>query len=189
LDAPLPASRKWLCRPLGRTLLGTVVFESQLVEGSRIIEKLNVQAKVERRQKVVVTSARLDRGDVISAKMVHMEDAWLDRSLPNLFANEKDVIGLEAQRAIDIGTMLDQRDFKQALMASRNDAVSVIYLAGTLKVQMRGRALEDGKLHDMIDVRNEATGERYQAVLIGKRLAVVGGTLDPAEEEKLRETR
>jgi flagella basal body P-ring formation protein FlgA len=172
---------------MSRTILGTVQFESQLLEGSRIVEKLTVQARIERRQKVVIAIGRLERGDIVTAKNVRLDEAWLDRTMPSLFATDKDVVGLEAQRSIDVGSMLDQRDFKSALMASKNDAITVIYLSGALKVQMRGRAMEDGKLHDQIAVRNELTGERYQVVLIGKRLAVVGGTLDAAEEQKLRE--
>jgi flagella basal body P-ring formation protein FlgA len=187
LDAPVAPNRRWICRPMSRTILGTVQFESQLLEGSRIVEKLTVQARIERRQKVVIAIGRLERGDIVTAKNVRLDEAWLDRTMPSLFATDKDVVGLEAQRSIDVGSMLDQRDFKSALMASKNDAITVIYLSGALKVQMRGRAMEDGKLHDQIAVRNELTGERYQVVLIGKRLAVVGGTLDAAEEQKLRE--
>jgi flagella basal body P-ring formation protein FlgA len=185
LDHPVAAGRKWLCRPLTRLPLGTVQFESQLVEGAKVLERLNVQTKVERRQRVVVTTARLDRGDIVTVGHLAMEDAWLDRNLPTLLLSDKGLVGLEAQRAIEVGSMADQRDFKPAMMATKNDTVTVIYVAGTLQVQMRGRAMADGKLHDQVPVRNEATGERYQAVMIAKGLAVVGGTLTEAEEKKL----
>jgi flagella basal body P-ring formation protein FlgA len=187
LDAPVPANRKWLCRPLTRTLLGTVQFEAQLVERTRVVEKLTVQTKVERRQTVVVSLTKLGRGDVVPAGGVRVEETWVDRHLPTLFKADADVVGLEAQRAIDLGATLDQRDFKPPLLAAKGDAVKVVYLAGSLQVEMLGRALEGGKMHDLVAVRNEVTGDRYQAVLIGKRLAVVGGTLDPTLEQKLRE--
>jgi flagella basal body P-ring formation protein FlgA len=189
LLTPVQGNRKWICRPLSRTFLGTVMFECQLVEGTRIVDKLNVQTKIEKLQQVVISVGKLDRGDIVSANAVRVEENWLDRNLPTLVASEKDVIGLETTKALAVGTMLDTRDFRPALMAVKGDAVSVIFMAGNLKVQMRGRAMEDGKLHDAVTVRNEATNETYQATLIGKRLAVVGGTLTEAEEHKLRETR
>jgi flagella basal body P-ring formation protein FlgA len=189
LATPVAAGRKWICRPLTRTFLGTVTFEAQLVEGTRVLDKLNIQTKIERFQQVVVSVAKLDRGDIISASTIRVEEAWLDRNLPTLVASDKDILGLETSKALSVGTMLDSRDFRPALMAVKGDAINVIYLSGNLKVQMRGRAMEDGKLHEAVALRNETTGDTYQATLIGKRLAVVGGTLTEAEEQKLRETR
>ncbi len=42
---------------------------------------------------------------------------------------------------------------------------------------------------DLVQVKNENTNETYQATLIGKRIAVVGGTLSEADEKLLREAR
>ena len=109
--------------------------------------------------------------------------------MPTLFGNGADVIGLESQRELSAGSMLDQRDFKPVLLANNGDAITVMFVAGTLKVQMTGRAQASGKLHDMITVRNDGTGQEYQATLIGKSLAVIGPTPDDATEKRLRETR
>jgi flagella basal body P-ring formation protein FlgA len=189
LTAPVAQGRRWICRPLSRTLLGTVNFEAQLTDGTRVIERLNVQTKVERQQQVVVSRTKLDRGDILTPGSVRVEETWLDRNLPTLASSENQVLGLETIKAVGVGTLLDTRDFRPALMATRGDPINVIFLSGNLKVQMNGRALQDGKMHEQITLRNEQTGDTYQATLIGKRLAVVGGTLSEADEQKLRETR
>jgi len=189
LDTQPAGDRKWLCRPLTKSLLGTVSFEAQLVEGAKIFDRLNVQARVVIRQRVVVATRRVVRGDVIAEGQVAMEDQWLDRKLPKLFELATDVVGLEAVRDVDVGGILDQRDFREALMAHKNEPVNVIYVAGSMQVQISGRAMDDGKLHDRIDVRNESTGERYDAVMIGRNLAVAGGTLTAAQEKKLQESQ
>ncbi len=165
------------------------MFEAQLVEGPRIIEKLNVQTKVERRQMAAVTLAKLERGDVVGPDTVRMQETWLDRNIPTLFTTKKDVEGLEAQRAIDAGSVLDQRDFKAAMMANKGDSVTVYYITGSLKVQIRARAMQAGKLHDQVEVQNDATNERYRATLIGKGIAVAGTALSESEENQLVETR
>lgn len=188
LDAPVSADQKWLCRSYTRTLLGTVEFEAQLVQGTKVLERLNVETRVEKRQQVVVANKKIARGDVVAQGQVSTEEQWLDRNLPNLFGNAGEAVGLEATRDVDVGSPLDERDFRQALMAHKNEAVNVIYIAGSLQVEIRGRAMDDGKLHDRIDIRNETTGERYSAVMIGKNLAVAGGTLSPEQEKKLQET-
>ena len=138
---------------------------------------------------VLVAAAQIPVGTVMTKDQFVAEDVLLDRNLPTLFTSEKEVVGLEAQRSIVVGSQLDQRDFKPVQMAQVGDAVTVVFVSGSLEVKMSGRAMKGGRLHDQIAIRNEATHEEYQAVLIGKSLAVVGGTLTEAQEKLLREKR
>jgi flagella basal body P-ring formation protein FlgA len=189
LDQQAPIGRRWVFRSLSRSLLGTVQLEAQMLEGSRIVQKANLQIQVLKRQRVLVAATTITRGEVVTPSDFRSDEIWLDRSMPTLLLSEKDVVGLEALRDVAAGSNLDQRDFRPVAMASRGDAVSVVFLHGNMKVQMKGRAVSEGKLHDTIQVRNEATNELYDAVLIGKRLAVVGGTLTEAQEKQLREAK
>src|SRR5204863_5194018 len=137
-------------------------------EGTKVLEKLTLVAQVRQRQMVVVLTEDLARRSVVTEPMVRLEETWPDRKLSTLFANPKDVVGLESQVELASGAHLDQRDFKPMPMAHRNDQVSVIFVAGSLEVQTQGRAMEDGKLHQMISVRNDQTGKDFMAYLIGK---------------------
>jgi flagella basal body P-ring formation protein FlgA len=184
---PLPAGRNWLIRPLTRTFVGAMQFEAQLVEGEKSLQRLTVSVDVEKKAKVVVSTQPLGRGDVVSAAAVEEREVWLDRDMPTLFDASADVVGLEAKVPVPAGTRLDQRDFKACEMAARGDAITVVFISSSLRVKSQGKALDGGKLHSMIPVLNEQTKEQYQAELIGKRLAVVGGPLSPDEEAKLRE--
>jgi flagella basal body P-ring formation protein FlgA len=187
---------KWQVRAMTRTMVGTIPFSAELVDGPRVLQRLIVQTRVEKRVVALCAASELPSGTVITKEHLQTQEEWLDRDIPTLFTNEKDILGLEAQREIVAGSMLDQRDFKPAVMAERGDSVTVIFLSGSLKVQMCGRAMANGKLHDLITVESETPGENgqvtkqdYQVKLIGKCLAVVGDTLSEAEEKKLRETR
>jgi flagella basal body P-ring formation protein FlgA len=187
LEQPVAAGRKWLCRPLVRTFLGTVPFEAQLVEGTKVLERLNVQASVQQMQWVPVLTAKLSRGDVVPAEAIRMERLPLDRKLKTLFSRASEVVGLESQKDLDAGTMLDQRDFRPAFMTHRNEPLTVVYVEGALSVQVRARALADAKLHERVRIRNDATHEEYTATVIGRNLAVAGGTLTAEQEKLLRE--
>jgi flagella basal body P-ring formation protein FlgA len=189
LEQPPAAGRRWVCRTLTRVPLGTVQFEAQLVEGAKVIERLTVQTKVEKRQLVLVATGKLARGDLVTPDKMRMQEAWLDRRLPTLFVNMGEALGLEAQKDVEIGAMLDTRDFKPLLMAHRNDTVNVIYVAGALEVQMSGQAMADARLKEQIEIRNPKTGERYTATMVAKGIAVAGGTLTEEQERMLRETR
>jgi flagella basal body P-ring formation protein FlgA len=187
LDQAPPGNRKWVLRPLMRVPLGSVQIDAELVEGVRVVQKLSIQVQVLKRETVLVAATPIARGSVVTQSNFKSEDSWMDRAMPTLLREQKNVIGLEALRDVAVGSNLDSRDFKPVSMAERGDTVTVIFIHGNLKVQMKGRAVGEGKLHDTIQVKNEVTNEVYDAVLIGKRLAVVGGTLDEAQEAKLRE--
>jgi flagella basal body P-ring formation protein FlgA len=189
LDQGAPAGKRWAIRTMSRSPLGTVQVEAQLVEGSRVVQKLSVQMQVQKREMVLVATGPIVKGDVMTKSHFKAEETWSDRKMPTLLTNAKDVIGLEANRDLSAGSNLDSRDFRPVAMAAKGEAISVIFMHGNLKVQTKGRAVDGGKLHDAIQIKNEATNELYEAVLIGKRLAYVGATLDEEQEKKLREAR
>jgi flagella basal body P-ring formation protein FlgA len=179
----------WDVRSMTRTPLGTVPFSAELVNGSRVLQRVTVQAIVEERFMALCAVSQVRTGTVMTKDKFRVDEEWLDRSMPTLFTSEGDLIGLEAQREVMAGSMLDQRDFKPVVMAASGDSVTVIFMAGSLKVQMTGRAQQSGKLHDRITIRNDGSGTEYTATLIGKGVAVAGGTLTDAQEKKLLETR
>jgi flagella basal body P-ring formation protein FlgA len=186
------AGQTWQLRTLTRGYLGTVQWEAQLVQAaggaSRTVTKLTVQARVSQRTQGLVTTGVIAKGDVITPSQVTLEERWVDRKVPTWLARSSDVVGFESLRAIAAGSMVDQRDFKPLEMATRGDAVTVYFISAGLKVKSTARALDSGKLHDRIAVRNEATGERYEATVIGSGVLAVGA-VDPKTEQQLREAR
>jgi flagella basal body P-ring formation protein FlgA len=175
--------RRWLVRALTQTFWGAVQFEAQLAEGTKVVQKINVPTEVKRRQRVVVLASRLSRGEVVTGEKVKYADIWMDRNVPTLFGAAAEVVGLEAQRDVDAGSQADQRDFKPLLMAHKGDLVTVVYVAGPLEVQIKGRALADGKFHEVIDVRNETTGEKIGAVMVKKGVGVAEAMTEEQERK------
>ena len=186
LDSPVTAGQRWQFRSLSRSL-GTVQWDAQLMEGTKVVARQMVMAKVTRRQTVVTATGTIGRGDIIAAKDLKEEEVWMDCKLPTLAAKISDVAGLEALRPITAGSQLDTRDVKAAEMAGRGDAVTVYAVSGNLVIKGTARAMENGKLHDSIRVRNDATSDTYQVTLIGKRVATVGPAVDAETEQKLKE--
>jgi flagella basal body P-ring formation protein FlgA len=187
LDRPVEGARQWHCRLMTRTLLGTVQVESQLVDGTRVVEKLNVMTTIRRRQQVVILTRKIGQGDVITADALRSGTAMLDRKIATLFGSISEVVGMEAQRDISLGERADQRDFKPLMLARKGQPVTVVYVSGSLQLQITGRAMDDAKRNERIQIRNDRTGEVYSAVMIGKGVGVAGGTLTETQEKKLLE--
>ncbi|HVT80258.1 MAG TPA: flagellar basal body P-ring formation chaperone FlgA [Phycisphaerae bacterium] len=185
LDKPLENGRQWLCRPLTNSLIGTVQVESQLMEGTKHIQQMNVTTVVLRRQMVAVLTRKFGRGEIVTADGVRTEAVMMDRKVLTYFGSMTDVVGLEAQRDVEAGERADQHYFKAPLMAHRGDVVTIVFVSGTLVMTTRGRAEEDAKLHDRIQIRNDSNGEKYSAVLVARGLGVTGGTLTDEQEKVL----
>jgi flagella basal body P-ring formation protein FlgA len=186
LDTPIPATQRWQFRPLSRGL-GAVQIDTQLLEGTRVVAKQMILAKVTRRQIVVTAATSIGRGDILAAKDLREEEMWLDRKLPTLAVKISDIVGEESLRSIPSGTMIDTRDLKAAEMAARGDVVTIYAVSGNLVVKGTARAQEAGKMHDSIRVRNDATQVIYPATLVGKRVAIVGPAVDAETEKKIKE--
>jgi flagella basal body P-ring formation protein FlgA len=176
VNRPAGVGREWLVRPLTRSFLGTVQCEAQLVEGEKIVQRLTVSAHVEKKARLAIAARPLGRGEVVTDEGVKEEEVWLDRAAPTVFTAEADVVGLEARVPVAAGQRLDQRDFKATELAAKGDDLRVIFMTGSLKVEGRGKAMEGGTMNSQIQVKNERTNETFQATLVGKRMAVVGGT-------------
>jgi flagella basal body P-ring formation protein FlgA len=185
LDTPVAANQRWQFKSSSRGL-GTVVWEAQLIEGTKVVQKINLVGKVTQRQTVVAVMKGVNRGGIIQASDVREDEVWMDRKGPSTVASAADVIGAEATRALVVGTMIDSRDVKIPEMVARGEMLTVYAVSGSLVIKGSVRATESGKMHDSIQVKNEQTGEIYPVTLIGKKIAAVG-TYDAQMEKKLKE--
>jgi flagella basal body P-ring formation protein FlgA len=185
IDTPVAANQRWQFKTNTRSL-GAVQWEAQLLEGTKVLQRLTVLARVTQKQTVVVVAQAINRGDIIEAKDVRQEEMWMDRKIPSLAGSANDLVGAEATRTLTVGSMVDTKDARTPEMAARNEQITVYAIAGNLQIKGTVRALEAGKLHDAIHVKNEQTGDVYTATLIGKRLAATGN-IDAETEKKLKE--
>ncbi len=195
LGQAVTGDTRWVVRPMGHCVLGTLDWDTQLVQGTRPLQRLTVQTKVLQRTTVVLAQDTIRPGDVVKASQVKTQEHWLDRKITTLFSAPEDVIGQMAlpARGVAAGSMLDQRDFKPVSMATNGDLVTVYLISGGLTIKDQARAVNSGRLHETIQLRSESGGNDkpgavYQATLIGRDVAVVGA-LDPATEAKLKELR
>jgi flagella basal body P-ring formation protein FlgA len=195
LDQPVTGDQRWVIRQNGHTLIGTVQWNAQLLQGSRLLQRLLVQASITQRSTVLIAHDNLRNGDIITAAQVTTEERWLDRKIPTLFSKPEEVIGqvVLPQLGIAGGTALDQRDFKPVSMAVKGDLVTVYMISGSLTIKNQAKAMSSGRLHEAIQLRADDTSAKsdadFQGVLIGRDVAVVGGPIDPATEAKLKEQR
>lgn len=70
------------------------------------------------------------------------------------FKDPKALLGKVTKRSISAGTILNQRNIAEPILVRRGAVVNIRKTIGSVKVQMKGIALAQGRMHDVISVRN-----------------------------------
>jgi flagella basal body P-ring formation protein FlgA len=138
--------------------------------------KFALTADVTRPQRVVVAIRPIERGSIVTASHVAVEER---DSLPAnggrrmLIDSLENVLGKEASRTIQAGQILFDDDAHAPLLVKRNETVTVFARGGGIQVRTAARARQNGARGELVQVESLETRERYDAVVVGLREAVV----------------
>jgi flagella basal body P-ring formation protein FlgA len=90
---------------------------------------------------------------------------------------------MEAARVIQAGQVIFSDDVQAPLLVKRGEEVTVYARGGGIQVRTLARARQDGARGELVPVESLETRERYDAVVVGLRAAVVfgGGTAPTAD--------
>jgi flagella basal body P-ring formation protein FlgA len=149
--------------------------------------RVRLVADVTAVQAVVVATRPIERGQVITAADVAVEES---DNLPTetvrrkLVESLESLIGMEAARPIQSGNAIFSDDFRPQLLIRRGDEIAVYARGGGIQVRTIARARQDGARGELIGVESFETKEPFDAVVVGPREAVVfTGSAAPTKEE------
>ncbi|NLE56901.1 MAG: flagellar basal body P-ring formation protein FlgA [Planctomycetes bacterium] len=162
------------CR--GNDLLGLVPLDVTIVDSSKQEQTLQVSAKVSLRKTVLVAGHSINKGAVVAASDVSLQELVFDRVEDIGLADPAAIIGQQAKRFVDKGDKLLAKDFEPLPLVHRNDLVTVLISRGSLRIKGTARALGSGAFGDVVDVRNEMgerSAGRFSAVVVGEKTVEV----------------
>ena len=134
-------------------------------------EEARVWIKVDVRvfEDVVVSSYPLAHHETIRADHVRMERRDISSLSVRPFTRIADVEGQQATRAIEVNETVTQKMVERATLVRRGAQVVLLYETGSLHVEAPGIAHEPGKIGDVIQVKNPASGKLLRGVVIDAR--------------------
>ncbi len=100
---------------------------------------------------------RVDLGDVY-------EDAISDMAV---------FVGMEARRGLRANKILEQDDVLFPLLVRRGDQVQIVITTPVITIQSSGIAMQDGRLHEVIRVQNDQSGQLVNAQVTTFNLVTV----------------
>jgi flagella basal body P-ring formation protein FlgA len=128
-----------------------------------------IKAAVRVFEDVVVSSYPLAHHETIKAEHLRMERRDVSSLSARPFTRVADVEGQQAIRAIEVNETVTQKMVERATLMRRGAQVMLLYETGSLHVEAPGIAHEPGKIGDVIQVKNPASGKLLRGVVIDAR--------------------
>lgn len=130
---------------------------------------LRQQEKDDGMTAMVVLRSAMKRGDILTPDMVELKR--FKNPVPGCLVNPEDVGGMELTRNLRAGEILRDSYIKQPPLVERGEHVKVLYQNDAIVISGLGKALDEGAMGDIIDVRRDHSV--LQCKVTGKQLVQV----------------
>lgn len=135
--------------------------------------KIYVPVKLEVFAPVVVAARSLPRDAVLAAADITMEDRELASLTRGYVQDPAFVIGQKLKRPVNHGTTVTPNMLLTPPAIRRGQIVTVRAHSDAFSVAMTGTALQNGKLGEVIDITNNSSNRRVQAIVRSARVVEV----------------
>ena len=117
-------------------------------------------------QQAYVSKKQINSRSPLSRELFKKQEFDALRLRKPLFPTSKTLTNHSARSTISAGKPLYKRDTEARTIVEKSSKVKVIAKRGGLKINMMGRALDDGAMGDSITVRNPKSNERISGKVI-----------------------
>lgn len=138
----------------------------------RVVENLTLAGEVQAFLPVVVAGRKLRRGTALSRDDVRTESRNI-ADLRNPCVEMGDVVGKRLKRSVATSEVIRRTDLDRPVLVERRQIVTMVLQKGALQINARGQATSDGKMGDVIMVRNMRSQREVPCEVIGSGLARV----------------
>jgi flagella basal body P-ring formation protein FlgA len=156
-----------------KAVVGTVPVKVTVVLDDGQTISYTATARVRIWSDAAVAAKRLKRHETLDEADVRMEKREVTNAIDGYFTTAEEVAGMRSTRVISSGRLLMLSSVETIPLISRGSDVSVTIVIGAVIITSRGKALEDGDLGSLIDVRDCATGKRFIGEVAGENAVVL----------------
>ncbi|MCX8111071.1 MAG: flagellar basal body P-ring formation chaperone FlgA [Syntrophorhabdaceae bacterium] len=133
---------------------GNGICSIEVEDKRRTVRNVLVAFKVMNRKKIYVLKENMNKGEIITADKVTVKEIILNEDKRIYPSDTEDVVGKLLKRDLNAGTAITKDVLEDHFIIKRNDIVSIIIEQKRLLVKAKGRAIDRGKIGDVIRVKN-----------------------------------
>jgi flagella basal body P-ring formation protein FlgA len=156
--------------------LGNVSWDITLIAGESR-QKATIDAVARAWQNQLVVLKPMAYHQTIRAEDLLDRRALVDQLTGEATLKREQVVGQWAGQDLRAGSILTPRLIEAAPLVKTGQLVTVIAEQGTVQIKAVARAMNDGSFGQTIRVKNETTGDIYEATLTAAQTAKVSGPL------------
>ena len=117
---------------------------------------------------IVFTKLNIPKGKVIEPADLVMK--WADsRTARSAYVTLDNIVGQKAKRNLSRDTVVKPRHILAKNAVNKNDSVLIISGSTAVRIVTYGEALSDGKVGDMVLVRNSSSLKQLKAKVIAEK--------------------
>ncbi len=143
---------------------------------TQLLKRFSIPVRYKKVSYVVFSKVAIKRGEYITKDKV-----ILKKFLGNprhMFLSIDEVVGSKAKINIRENTPLKEYMIEPDYFVKRGSNVKIIYNKGIIHIELIGKALENGKKGQIINVKNLSSGKVIQCRVIGRnQVLFIGGSL------------
>lgn len=159
--------------PKSASRLGRVPVTVRRFRGPELVETLNLTADLERRATAVVAKQSIAKGAAFTSDNLEVREVYLRDERGTPVSELKLAVGQASAMQLRSGAVVYPDAIESPLVVRRGELVTVQCMSGGLSIRTVARSNSDGRVGDVIEVRNEATRQSYSATVSGLREATI----------------
>lgn len=146
----------------------------ELEDKRRQIKNVFVAFRVMHKKKVYVLKEAMKRGEIITEDRVTPREVILNDYKRGYPSEAEDVVGKQLKRDLNAGTAITKDMMEDYFVIKRSDIVVITMEHKRLVVRAKGRAIERGRIGDVIKVKNLTSQKEVLGRVTGSGIVNVG---------------
>ena len=154
-----------IVRNRNKLQLGQQTIWAEFLEQGKLVAKIPVSVRLERRTTVVRATTKIKRKELIGPEMLQTDEQFVDSQWPLIVKNADQIIGQAAKRVIRAGELLTLDLFEEAPIVYNGDQLTLHIRQGPVLITTDCIAKSDGRAGEYINVMTDYTSQPIRALI------------------------
>ncbi len=151
---------------------GRMPVRVQIYEGDRLVLSATVGVEVQVRRATVIARGGIDRRQMIREDAVLVEERWVEPSQGGSLTLDG-AVGMYTRTRLAAGEVITAGNVEAAVVVKRGEQVLVDCVSGGVVVQVKARAVREGRDGEVVDFTPLASKRTFSARMNGRGRAVM----------------
>lgn len=133
---------------------GNGICALEVVDTRKMTRNIFVPFKIMQKKRIYILKESAKRGDILTEDKLSYKDIILSEDKRDYPEDLEDIVGKRLKRDLSANSVISKNVLEDHFIIKRNDIVSIVLENKKFMVKAKGRALDRGRIGDVIRVKN-----------------------------------